>query len=196
MTTDNPSLKVSKAARTLGVNRVTLYDWFARGCPRGTVEEIAAWRQANVRNDRLEHDKRAEMGEALAQVVAPTDPGSLAPKKRAKKALSLSEKRLKADTEKIRAEVAYKLMRNAEKRKNLVSLAEVQLEAAELAIRIKERLLAAPDEMETRFPAETRAGNKADFEEFIRQLLLEISGWKILGEPMHARIKAAAESLA
>lgn len=180
-------------ARTLGVNRVTLYDWFARGCPKAPVEAIAAWRSVNVRNDRLEHDKRAEISEAMATVSQGQVAQAAAPK--VKRGLTLADRRLIADTAKIRAEVAYKLMRNKEKRKDLVSLTDIQREAAELAIRIKERLMAAPDEFETRFPAETRAANKTDFEEFIRGLLFEISGWRIMGEPMHQRIIAAAEEL-
>lgn len=169
----------TKMAQVLGVHRTTLVGWLAEGCPRGTEAEIRAWRSANVRTDHLEHSKRPE--------------ASSAPKGKRKR--TLAEHRLIADTAKIKADVAFRLMRNKKQAKELVSLSDVQREAAELAIRIKERLLAVPDEMETRFPAETRAANKSDFEEFIRQLLLEISNWSVIGEAMDEWIVAAAKKI-
>lgn len=188
-------LTTTEAARQLGVNRVTMYDWFSKGCPRGPLDAIAAWRLANVRSDRLEHESRQETVQAMEEIAEPSPEAPKKAPKAAKRSFTLSERRLKADTAKIRAEVAYKLMRNREKRKDLVSLTDVQREAAELAIRVKERLLACPDEMETRFPAETRAANKADFEEFIRQLLLEMSGWRIVGETLDDRIVDAGKAI-
>lgn len=196
-----PPPNVSELARSLGVNRVTLYQWFNKGCPRDSVESVAAWRLQNVRSDRLEHTKRAEIEEMLTaktqdDVLAPDSPDTpTEPVKRVRRKLTLADRRLKADTAKIRAEVAYKRMRNQEKRRDLVSLASVNREAAELAIRIKERLTAAPDEFETRFPAETRAANKADFEDFVRILLLEISTWRVLDTGMDERIVAAAAAI-
>jgi phage terminase Nu1 subunit (DNA packaging protein) len=109
--------------------------------------------------------------------------------------LTLAQKRVMADTRKIEAEVQYKEMRNAERRGDMISLTAVQREGAELVARIKERLLAAPDEFENRFPSEVRAQCKADFSEFIRQLLLEVSRWTIGGETVDDIILAVARRI-
>ena len=86
-------------------------------------------------------------------------------------------------------------MRIAEKKQDLVSLKDTQRELSELLIRIKERLLAAPDEFQTRFPEPVRAQCKADFDEFIRHVLLEISRWKLGGHDMDDMIIATAERI-
>lgn len=57
----------------------------------------------------------------------------------------------------------------------LVDAAEVSQRWNRGLLRIKHRLEAAPKEMEMRFPESTRPENLADFEEFVNQLLLEMS---------------------
>jgi phage terminase Nu1 subunit (DNA packaging protein) len=175
------ALSVRAIAKQLNVVPGTVYDWIARGCPRTTLAAVEAWRAANIRQEHARHDKRTadpKTGDAQPDV-----------------ALTLTQKRMVADTRKINADVVYKRLRNAEKRKDMVSLAAVEREAAELVVRIKERLLAAPSEFENSFPAEVRAQCKADFEEHIRLLLLEMANWKIAGQTCDDMIAAAAERI-
>ena len=160
---------------------ITVYGWFSRGCPRSTVEEVTAWRAANIRQEHVRNDKK------VAEGRPPNGPIDAE--------LTLAQKRVMADTRKIEAEVQYKEMRNAERRGDMISLTAVQREGAELVARIKERLLAAPDEFENRFPSEVRAQCKADFSEFIRQLLLEVSRWTIGGETVDDIILAVARRI-
>ena len=40
---------VNALAIGVGVSRRTMHDWIARGCPRGPVKAIEAWRAANIR---------------------------------------------------------------------------------------------------------------------------------------------------
>jgi hypothetical protein len=167
------------AARHFGVHRRTIAEWFDRGCPRTSIKAIAQWRAANLRNERQPLDQRDANGQAGDQ--------------QGPRPLTLQELRLKADTRKINSDVELRRLRIAEKQKDLVSLSDAQRELSELLIRIKERLLAAPDEFETRFPLEVRAQCKADFQEFTRQLLLEISRWKLGAAEEEEIILAAAE---
>lgn len=125
--------------------------------------EVAAWRTANLRADRMVPDRRGEP----AAAAAPKGP-------------TLTEIRMQADTEKINVDVELKKLQLAMKRGDLVSREEIRRNEAELLSRIKERLLAFPEEFETRFPAEVRAQCKEDFEQAIRHLLVEMSRWQLL----------------
>lgn len=164
-------------ANSLGVHARTVEGWVSKGCPKTTLDEVIQWRAGNMRADRQPMDQRAAA------------PGGEAP------GHTLQEKRLLADTAKIEAEVSLKNLRLQERMQNLVSRSAVLREVSELVVRVKERILAAPDEFETRFPAEVRAQCKADFEEFVRQLLWELSTWEILGESTDDLVIAAAESI-
>ena len=172
-------LTAAKVAKHFGVHRCTVSDWFQRGCPRTSIKAIAQWKAASLRTERQPLDQRDGNGQA-------GDPGD-------QRQLTLQELRLTADTRKINSDVELRRLRIAEKQKDLVSLSDAQRELSELLIRIKERLLAAPDEFETRFPLEVRAQCKADFQEFTRQLLLEISRWKLGAAEEEEIILAAAE---
>jgi hypothetical protein len=90
---------------------------------------------------------------------------------------------------------SYGLLRNRERRQTLIDRKDVEREVSALLIRIKERLLVVPDEFETRFPLEVRQQCKADLTEFMRQLLLEMSRWKIMDESTDDLLIAAAARL-
>lgn len=175
------ALAAAVIATHLNISPGTVYGWFSRGCPRTTLAEVEAWRAANIRQEHARPGKRIP------------DPKSGAAQPDV--ALTITQKRMLADTRKINADVVYKRLRNAEKRKDMVSLIAVEREVAELVVRIKERLLAAPSEFENSFPAEVRAQCKADFEEHIRLVLLEMSRWTIAGETCENMIVTMAERI-
>ena len=83
------SLSAIIVARHFGVHRVTVHDWFQRGCPRTTIKTIQRWRAANLRSEREPLDQRDGQGNAA------TPPGEL----------TLQERRIKADTQKIESDV-------------------------------------------------------------------------------------------
>jgi hypothetical protein len=170
-------LTAAAIATHLKISPGTVYGWFGRGCPRTTIAAVETWRAANIRTEHARPEKRAADSATGAPINLP---------------LTITQKRMLADTRKINADVVYKRLRNAEKRKDMVSLLAVEREVAELVVRIKERLLAAPSEFENSFPAEVRSQCKADFEEHIRLLLLEMARWTIAGETCEDMIVAVA----
>lgn len=170
-----PPLTAATIAKHFNVNRSTVSGWIHKGCPTTTLKAVAEWRAAHLRSERQPVDQRGGEG----------GPGRL----------TLNDRRVKADTRKILSDVALRELRLAEKRGDLVSRKEANRELAEYFVRVKERLLAAPDEFETRFPAEVRIQCKADFKEFIRQLLLELSRWQLLGKSAEDIILAAAAAI-
>jgi phage terminase Nu1 subunit (DNA packaging protein) len=159
-----------KIAKHFEVHPRTVANWVGKGCPQTSVKAITKWRRENMRSERQPSSKRGD-GPA-----------------------TLTEERLKADTLKILADVDLRELRLAEKRGELVSLSETAHELAEMVIRIKERLLAAPDEFQTRFPEPVRLQCKAEFDAFIRGLLLEISRWDSLLDPDIADAMIVAEA--
>lgn len=172
-------LSASIVAKHFAVNRRTITEWFDRGCPRTSFKEIAQWRAANLRSGRQPLDHRNGNGKADNQPLP----------------LTLQELRLKSETQKIDSDVELRLLRIAEKKKDLISKTDAQRELSELLVRIKERLLAAPDEFQNRFPEPVRSQCKGDFQEFMRQLLLEISRWQLGGEDADDIIIAAARRI-
>jgi phage terminase Nu1 subunit (DNA packaging protein) len=161
-------LTQAKIANHFRVHTRTVATWIGRGCPQTSIKAVSKWRRENMRTERQPPGQRGD---------GPS---------------TLTEERLKADTLKIMADVDLRELRLAEKRGDLVSHTEAKHELAKLLIRIKERLLAAPDEFQTRFPGPERLQCKADFDQFIRQLLLEISRWDILGAGADDMIVAEA----
>lgn len=184
-TVDPPKLTHAQIAKKLGVNRRTLSEWFERGCPREPIEAIAAWRVKHLRPERMDPAHRES---ANAAAVAPSAPEG-------RKRPSLIEQQTKANIRKINADVDFRRLKVAEIRKDLVSRSSVQREVAALCVRVKERLLAAPEEFQNSFPAETRIQNKIDFEDFVRHLLMELASWKVGGVTTDEMIIAAAQDI-
>jgi hypothetical protein len=169
------SVSATEIARRLAVDRRTVTDWIkTKGCPTSSLDAVIQWRATNLRAERQPvHRRPVACGDSSGGT-------------------SLRDRRLLADIEKIEAEVRLKNLRFQERTQNLVSKVAVLREVAEMVVRLKERILAAPDEFETRFPVEVRAQCKADFEEFVRQLLWELSQWEILGTTTDDMVVAAA----
>jgi hypothetical protein len=136
-------------ALQVGVSKRTLEDYFARGCPRGSVAEVQQWRADNLA-------KRA--------VVPPpgeTAGPSLADLQRAKCAEEVRAKRLKndlAEGQLLRRDAADRVL-------------------AELCLRVKARLEALPDELEMLLPADVRSVVKRDIDDKLRLVLKEMSAW-------------------
>lgn len=81
------------------------------------------------------------------------------------------------EREKLEEEIRYKRLKNDQTEGLLVDRQAAEQEINAMLVRLKTRLEAAPDEMEMRFPAETRADNKAEFQNYVHNLLKEISSW-------------------
>lgn len=179
------NISAALVARELGVDRRTVHDWFNSGCPRTSIDDVKAWRANNKRTEHTPLDRREIPGpDGTAEGGEPR-----------KRKLTLSERRMMADTRKIIEEVEFKQFRNLEKRKELVSRTQAEREIAQIVVLVKQRLLAAPDEFETRFPADIRSALKADFQEFIRQLLLELSRQTAIDKSLDEIIVAEAERI-
>ncbi len=91
----------------------------------------------------------------------------------------LKEKRLRAEIRKLNADAESKECKNAIMRGDILYRDDVDRQIAEVLTRIKTRLESVPDEMETTFPASTRAQNKADLDEKIRQIQMEIAAFEL-----------------
>jgi len=148
----------------LGVNRRTVREWFDRGCPAGPVSEVIAWRDANIKLTRATFANRFG-GPAPAPEV---DEGQM-------KRGQLLELQTREAIKKTQTETQLRLFQLREKHGEMVERALVQRQVAAIYVRIKERLLACSDEMETEFPAETRVSNKRVLDEFLRRVLMEVS---------------------
>lgn len=73
---------------------------------------------------------------------------------------------------------------------------EVQQSAAEMVLRIKNRLEACPDDFMMSFPRDTREQNTSDFQNFISHLLKELSSWEpIKGEHVETMICDEADKI-
>ena len=164
-------------AKHFHVHPSTVADWIIQGCPKSSIKDVSKWRSETLRTGRGNIDDNRNGAENEPQMPA------------------LQRKRIEADTRKILADVALRELRIEEKRRDLVSRSEVVRELSEIVVRVKERLLAAPDEFENRFPAGVRVQCKLDFQEFIRQLLLELSRMKVADATMDDTIVASAAAI-
>jgi hypothetical protein len=168
----------TEIAKRLSVDRRTVTDWIkTKGCPTTSLDAVIQWRASNLRPKRHSIRQRPHSGGDGSDGV------------------SLQDLRLMADTAKIEVEVQLKNLRLQERMQNLVSKTAVLREVAELVVRVKERILAAPDEFETRFPAEVRSQCKSDFDEFVRQLMRELSQWEILSTTTDDIVVTAAADI-
>jgi phage terminase Nu1 subunit (DNA packaging protein) len=109
--------------------------------------------------------------------------------------IPLLVRKRRAEARKFEAEAARRERENAEAEGRLVDRTVVVREVSELVIRLKQRLSAAPAEMEMMFPRQTRKQNKVDFEEFVRQLLSELSTMQVGGLIADDIILEAADSI-
>lgn len=142
--------------RFFRVSRSTVDEWQKAGMPgrpgRWDLSEIVAWKAARARDPETTAAADGSAAEWLAR-------------------------RRKAEA--LLAEHKAEAMRidNAERAGGLVPRGDVLQEASMAFANVKERLLACPQEMEMRFPAETRIDNTRDFEEFIYRVLKELASW-------------------
>jgi len=132
--------------------------------------------QAQATLERLETGARPE---ELAQAKAAANP--------------LTDKRLAAEIERLEQDTRLKRLKVLAQTGQLVKRDDVVRETAALVTRIKERLLALPDEFETRFPAEVREQCKADLMAFVVGVLLEMSAWRVADLTTNDHILRAAD---
>jgi hypothetical protein len=86
--------------------------------------------------------------------------------------------------------------RNDREEGRLVYRHEPMQNVAAIVLRAKLRLEQMPDEMEMRFPPQTRAENKADFENYITQVLKELSTMPVIADvSVEDAILEAAETI-
>ena len=90
---------------------------------------------------------------------------------------SLEIEKLRAEIAKLKADTSGKELKNESVRGRLIDRADAEQSQGELCAMIRTRLESLPDEFEMRFPAETRAENKADFADEVRRVLKEMSEW-------------------
>ncbi len=157
-------LTTSAVAAELGVNRRTVKEWYDKGCPEGPIAAIVAWRDANIKTTRATFTSRHGG-------VAPETPLAAEQVKRGQ----LLELQTRESIKKTQTENQLKLFALEQKRGEMVERAWVQRQVAAIFVRIKERLLNCPDEMETEFPHETRVANKRVLDEYLRRVLIEMS---------------------
>lgn len=94
----------------------------------------------------------------------------------------LAVQKLKAEIDKLRAEVKGRNLKNDAAEGNLILRVEAEQTLSELCAMIRGRLESFPDEFEPRFPAATRGENRADLDEAIHQLLKEMSECELPSE--------------
>ncbi len=147
-------VELSHAAlgRALGISERETGKYRRQGMP-GTIEGAKAWRAENVK----------------------PRPGA-----RSGDDQSLTAQKLAAEIANLKQQETFRRLKNQAARGKLVDRTEALRAVGELCARIKTRLECLPDEFEMRFPAETRAENKADFAEAIRLLLKEMATWEVL----------------
>lgn len=191
---DHPSivptpLTVAEVARRLDVNRRTVQDWRNKGCPLTSIEAVIAWRGENLQTEHTPLDRKGGPigGEVSHDGVAVSDDGD--------RPMSLSQKRLLADTRKIIEDTKLKKLAYRVKSGDLLVRTAAEREVASLVLRVKERLLAVPDEFENRFPIEVRASCKADLAEAMRLVLVELSRFEVLGKTTDEIIVAEARRI-
>jgi len=136
----------------------TVATYVSQGMPKGKagydVEKCREWIAANVRDNK---EQKAE--------------------KRIRSDSSENWEAVKLEFDAKRAALKFE-----KESGSLVSREDVEHEFSEFCLRLKDRMLQAPEEFEMRFPAETRLENKREFENFINILLREVSQWELLAK--------------
>lgn len=164
-----PWMTLEDMAIALKLHRRTVHDYVKRGCPRGPIAAIRKWQRENLRMERMDDEHRAGMDDGA-------DPDrSLQPPRE-----NLIQRRARVEIRSKRADVIFKELRNAREAKDMVSRTVVRRQVAAMYVRLKERFMAMPDDLETSFPSEVRTQVKLDFEDQIRQVFLETSQWSLL----------------
>lgn len=155
-------------------------DWRPAGMPgkpgRWDLVEIARWQMSRQVGDKSRDIAIKLISDLTAddnQSDSVRDPELVA-------AAELRRRKNEAEAEIKEADARTRQQNLALQEGRLVDRESAVREVAALVVRIKQRLLAAPTEMEMDFPRQTRKQNKADFEMFVRGLLLEMSGWEML----------------
>lgn len=147
---------IGKAAVALGVSNRTLGDWFSRGCPGRPgcydLDEIEAWRSANIAEPRGGRERQASSGEG-----------------------TLQEQKLRSEIAKLDEEVLLKQLKRKLFEGELMRRDDVLQQLSELVLYIKSQIEAIPDQMEMEFPAETRAENRSRLDALLRMLLWKLS---------------------
>jgi hypothetical protein len=178
---------VADIANTLGYNRRTVGEWIKEGCPRGPIRAILEWISRNGRGGPAGPENR------LGALGLGGRTEELNPDGTRKR--TLTERRTLGQ---IRAQVVdteLRMLNLAEKRQDLVSKRRVKRDVATIFVRLKERLIAAPDRFEPKFPAEVRVECKQDLEDFCRLLLVELRQMPVGGQDVDELILLAAEDI-
>jgi len=163
---------VSAVAKAVGVNRRTVAEWRDKGCPLTTLNAVIQWRNENLRSDRQPIEQRDGGASSMTR---------------------LHEAQVQANIRKIKGDTRLRHQRLLKETNKLVERVSVVREVAELVVRVKERILALPEELENRFAPEVRLQLKEDVDEFARQLLFEMATYEILGDPTDDLILASAD---
>lgn len=179
------AMSAANLAKAVGVNRRTAHEWFQEGCPRHLMEAIG-WVLKHKRGDKL-----ANRNGPLSGLLSPG--GGLDADGEAQASLQRQMHAEKLRGQQIDNEQSALAL--AEKKRDLVSRKLVKRDVATIFVRIKERLLVAPDRFEPRFPAEVRVECKQDFEDFCRKLLMELRTMPVGGEDVEDLILAAADEI-
>ena len=170
-------------ARHFGVTKQTVHrDWVEGGMPgeagRFDLRKIEKWRgtrragkgKQRIEDNFIESSKNGSQTDTSAADQI-DDITSIPP----------SVRKVYAEARKLEAEAIRKERENAEADGRLVDRTVVIRDVSELVIRLKQRLSAAPAEMEMQFPRKTRKQNKGDFDEFVKQLLAELATMQVAG---------------
>lgn len=152
----------AKASAALKMSVTTFEKWLARGMPR--IEDggydldecegfIRAWKQSNNKTSALDDLSDEEI-----------------------QGLSLRYKL--AETLKMEEDARAKRLKNDELEGRLIDADDERQQDATRILRIKSRLEAIPEEMQSLAPAEVRPQFYQDMANFVHQLLMEMSGWE------------------
>lgn len=145
-----------------GITDRTLRGYFARGCPRGPIEAAVAWRDEHIGNNGP-----PTVGERAAGAKVKTPRAEL------------DEEEQRARIEKLQQEARAKQLKNDVAEGELVYRDEVEQKVAELCLRIKHRIEAIPQELETEWPVDLRESIKERMTDKLHLILTEMSQWEM-----------------
>ena len=152
---DPEPLTVPDLAQRFGCSRRTIHRWFAAGCPRGPLVEIARWAMNNT----------AAPGGRLQQLAGLLgDPDDRHP--------TLVEQRIRQQIETAEIELQRRRLELDERRQGLVNRERVKRELAAISVRVISVLRAVPDRC--KFPEEVEQRCRDDVRDFCRGLEREL----------------------
>lgn len=150
-------------ARHYGVSRNSVDKWTSR--PDFPGGRRGPWRQSEV--DGYLERIRSPLAPTAAE-AQPTD------------VRQLGEQRLRAEVAKLLEDARGKKLRNDLFAGRLVERDQAERNAAEMCLRIKQRLEALSGELRMLFPRELQVKICGEIDEKIRLVLIEMSNWEIV----------------